>query len=308
MSCAAGSTRASGRSLFCRHGRKLDCLVRVLPPAGRAAAIEILLDVVPAESADLDAARCELRLSSADTAVDAPGSRTGMAGSWRRRGRSPRGRVGSRGPPAQRYISRASQAASARSGLSRRQHTHIVVAPVRILQAAILCRRGINFCWRRRQTLALPFCLCRCSGGGGGREGLGRREAEAVRSGGQAERREGRAAATEGRRGMVRMVVRVVACAAAAAAAAGVQAGRGGGTRRHATLPRPPGRTEGSRRSRRGPQRWRWQGGGDVAGRGGRGGGGAGWVELPRRAALDAQHGCDERLGVREQRAASVAA
>ena len=39
--------------LFGRHGLELDRLIRVLSPARRTSAIEILLNVVPAESTDL---------------------------------------------------------------------------------------------------------------------------------------------------------------------------------------------------------------------------------------------------------------
>ena len=41
-------------SLFRINGLELDCLISVLPPARRAPAVEVLLDVVPAESAYLN--------------------------------------------------------------------------------------------------------------------------------------------------------------------------------------------------------------------------------------------------------------
>ena len=44
-------------SLFRINGLELDCLISVLPPARRAPAVEVLLDVVPAELAYL---RCSV--------------------------------------------------------------------------------------------------------------------------------------------------------------------------------------------------------------------------------------------------------
>lgn len=67
-----------GHSLLLVDGLELDSLVGVLPTAGRAPPVEVLLDVVPAETADL---RTQCTVSSVATRVHivAPGNRTDTA-------------------------------------------------------------------------------------------------------------------------------------------------------------------------------------------------------------------------------------
>ncbi len=54
-----GINEEKGDSLLRVDGLELDCLISVRPPARRAAAVEVLLDVVPAELADLQEFACK---------------------------------------------------------------------------------------------------------------------------------------------------------------------------------------------------------------------------------------------------------